>query len=174
MEGLVARTQKEEDRVLSTEEKELVVKTRHPALKELSDGELSDVIKRLREKRDRAQSIAQRQRREMRGKAAPQGTKPASDDTGTRGKREMLAAAVKRANSERARRETRSARGDLVANAHKALDMKRRAQKTAPEHPGSRTADEGMRPIPDTEVAPSGAFGNEGERPVLERSHKVR
>jgi len=31
-----------------------------------------------------------------------------------------------------------------------------------------------MQPIPNTGIAPSGALGAEGHRPVLERSRKVR
>lgn len=55
----------------------------------------------------------------------------------------------------------------------KAMDLKSKA--TEQPHPESgKTADEGMNPTPRTGIAPSGAFGAEGQRPVLERSHKVR
>ena len=74
----------------------------------------------------------------------------------------------------RRRRDDRSTRvrGQLQANARNALAMKRSRSKQ--ESPSSRTAGEGMRSIPNTGIAPSGAFNQEGHRPVLERSRKVR
>ncbi len=59
------------------------------------------------------------------------------------------------------------------AQAAKAMDLKSAAP--APQHPASEpTANEGMTDTHDTTIAPSGAFGAEGQRPVLERSRKVR
>ncbi len=63
---------------------------------------------------------------------------------------------------------------DQVAIAERALAMKQEADPKAPKPPESRTANEGMRPIANTEIAPSGALNQEGHRPVLERSRKVR
>jgi hypothetical protein len=100
----VSRSRKEEERFLSKDEQEFVAKSHHPEMKELSDSDLSDLVTRLRERRDRARDIAQRQRREMRGKAAPAGAKQASDNTGTREKAAVIAAALKRVNKERERR----------------------------------------------------------------------
>lgn len=55
----------------------------------------------------------------------------------------------------------------------KAMDLKSKAMEQP--HPDSgQTSDEGMNPTPRAGIAPSGAFGAEGQRPVLERSHKVR
>ena len=70
-------------------------------------------------------------------------------------------------------RHRRKGRSDLMANARRAL-ASRRAVESAPPYPGSTTAHEGMRPLPNTAVAPSGALNAEGHRPVLERSRKVR
>ncbi|WP_339913908.1 hypothetical protein [uncultured Brevundimonas sp.] len=57
--------------------------------------------------------------------------------------------------------------------AEKAMALKARAPE--PTHPDSgRTADDGMTATPRAGIAPSGAFGAEGQRPVLERSRKVR
>jgi len=59
------------------------------------------------------------------------------------------------------------------AFASKAMDLKKAAQE--PHHPSSeRTAHDGMNDTPNTDIAPSGAFNAEGQRPVLERSRKVR
>ena len=61
----------------------------------------------------------------------------------------------------------------LMANARRALAMKE-ANRSEPDYPTSRTAGEGMRPLPNRDIAPSGALDQEGQRPVLERSRKVR
>jgi len=57
--------------------------------------------------------------------------------------------------------------------ADKAMALKSGADAPAHPDPG-QTADEGMNPTPRAGIAPSGAFGAEGQRPVLERSRKVR
>ena len=44
----------------------------------LDSAGLCDLVRRVRERRDRARDIASRQRREMRGKAAPAGAQPAT------------------------------------------------------------------------------------------------
>lgn len=59
------------------------------------------------------------------------------------------------------------------AEAEKALKLKSEATPEPHPDPG-RTADEGMQPTNEREVAPSGALDAEGHRPVLERSRKVR
>ena len=55
----------------------------------------------------------------------------------------------------------------------KACEMKKDAGPEAhiPEH---QTADEGMKPLPNKGIAPSGALNAEGNTPVLSRSHGVR
>jgi hypothetical protein len=100
----VSLSRKEEERFLSKDEQEFVAKSHYPELRGLSHSELSDLVARLRERRDRARDISQRQRREMRGKAAPAGAKASADNTGTREKMTVLAAALKRVNKERERR----------------------------------------------------------------------
>ena len=57
--------------------------------------------------------------------------------------------------------------------ATKAMELK--AAAPAPHHPSAnRTSGDGMNNLPNGKIAPSGAFGAEGQRPVLERSRKVR
>lgn len=59
------------------------------------------------------------------------------------------------------------------APAAKAMKLKQSAPE--PHHPASGpTAHEGMNDTPNPRIAPSGAFDAEGQRPVLERSRKVR
>lgn len=66
-------------------------------------------------------------------------------------------------------------------DAPKQTDLAAKAKKLkedgvqAPDHPdGGRQSNEGMVSKPHTDQAPSGAFHAEGQRPVLERSRKVR
>ncbi len=158
-----------EARLLTADEAELVGQTHHPRIQSIGDGDLLDLLRRLRERRDRARGIAQRQRREMRGRAAPSGTRPASDDAGSREKAALLAAAVKRANKEHERRRAQGARGGLVANARRALAMKQAAGDPAANRPTSRTASEGMNPVPNEAEAPSGALRQEGQEIAMRR-----
>lgn len=59
------------------------------------------------------------------------------------------------------------------AHAERAMELKAKAATPDTPPPG-RTPGEGMAPHPNAGIAPSGAFGAEGQRPVLERSRKVR
>lgn len=59
------------------------------------------------------------------------------------------------------------------AEAKRAMELKCTAQAAPHPSPG-QTANEGMNPTPNATIAPSGAFDAEGQRPVLERSRKVR
>ena len=72
----MAITRKQEERALSTDERELVEKSRPPALRSLTDAQLATLVKRMRVGRDKARTVAERQRREMRGKATARGAKP--------------------------------------------------------------------------------------------------
>lgn len=70
-------------------------------------------------------------------------------------------------------KETTAAPAAQEAQAAKAMELKQAAPE--PQHPASeRTAHEGMNDTPNQKIAPSGAFDAEGQRPVLERSRKVR
>ena len=106
----MAITQKEEARALDAEERDLVQKSHHPALQELSDQDLADLVKLVRERRDKAKTQANQRRREMRGKAAPRGATPSTSDEGSKTKLAVLAMAVRRLNSERERRRRMMAR----------------------------------------------------------------
>jgi hypothetical protein len=140
-------TRKQEERFLSAEERELVERTHHPAIAGLPDDELANLRKLVRERRDRATGISRRQRREMRGKAAPKGAAPASGNEGSMMKVGLLAQAMKRLNRESSRRQKISARSELTVNMRKALAMKRAAAK--PKRPASRTAGKGMADNPN-------------------------
>lgn len=95
-------SRREEDRVLDKSEKELVDQSRHPALAELNDKDLSQLVKLLRERRDRARDIARTQRRNVRGKTDAQvGEGP---ERGNKLKMSVLAQALQRASKESKRR----------------------------------------------------------------------
>ncbi len=128
----MAITKKQEERALSADEKELVGMSGVRASRSLTDAELSRLVKRLRTKRDRAKTVAERQRRELRGKARPRGATPAKDDDGSKVKLEVLSAALARLDTETARRAQVKAKALLVANAKKALALKQQAKTAKP------------------------------------------
>lgn len=92
-----------EKRLLTADEFETVSRTHYPEIRELSRKGLTDLVRRLRDHRDKARDTARQQRREMRGKSEPRGGAPAADNTGTARKGEIFAGAVKRLNREIAR-----------------------------------------------------------------------
>ncbi len=137
---------RDEVRALSNDELELVVKTHIPLILDLSDAELGDLIKQMREKRKRARDISNRQRREMRGKAERPGAASAKDNAGTKNKAAVLAGALKRLNNEKERRERQSDKPEQVRIAKKALQLKR-ANGKGHSGPTYRTASKGMRNV---------------------------
>jgi hypothetical protein len=140
----MSMTRKQEERLLTTDENDLVAQSHQPALSELPDDEVAKIEKLLRERRDRAQALANKARREMRGKK--RSASPPSDDTGSKLKAAALAAAVQRVNKERSRRRVNAAREEMIANARRALEL-RQASGEAASRPGSRTAGKGMKRI---------------------------
>jgi len=143
----MAISRKDEARFLDKDEAALVEKSRHPEIGNLDDKALASTIKLIRERRDRAREIGQRQRREMRGKARPQGAKAAGDNAGTKQKMAVLAQALKRLNSEQTRRREHSARNATASGMKRAMETK--AAATAPKRPKSKTADRGMKSVPN-------------------------
>lgn len=143
----MAISRKQEERLLTEDEWHLVRKSHHPAVQDLSDADLSDLVKQVRERRDRSQSEAHRQRREMRGKAEPKGMKPTRKDTGTRAKLEILAMSMRRLNGEHARRRKMLGRIQLVENMRAALKLKNRTKIERDAAFNSRQAHAGMHSI---------------------------
>ncbi|MGO9816605.1 MAG: hypothetical protein ACLPJJ_07150 [Acidocella sp.] len=89
-----------EARLSTEDERTDVDASRYPQILELSRQDLAALVKRLREQRDRAQTISRQQQREMRGKAEARGAAPSRDNLGTIQKAQVLAQAIKRANKE--------------------------------------------------------------------------
>lgn len=135
-----------EARLLTAAELEVVNATRPPAIEQASDEQLKVLAQRLRRARDRAKDIGARQKREMRGKADPRGTKPTRDNTGTLAKAQVLGEAIERVEEELSRRENLTTATTTQADLSRhALELK--LSHPAPPHPGSgRSASEGMKP----------------------------
>ncbi|WP_454914740.1 hypothetical protein [Xanthobacter sediminis] len=130
----MAHTRKTELRLLTDTEMEFVAKARHPVLAELSDADLHALITHLRSHRERALTIANNQRRALRGKGArhPGGrgeTTFEQADSGNRQKASVLTDALTRARREATRRQAEAARAALMENAHRALELKRDAKR---------------------------------------------
>jgi hypothetical protein len=142
----MAITRKEEERALSKDERELVERSHHPVLQEISDADLSSLVKLVRERREKATDLAKQRRREMRGKGSPKGSAPSTSDEGSKLKAEVLAMAMRRLNKEVERRRRMAASVSLVENARNALLMKQEGGETGPDF-NSRHAHKGMRSI---------------------------
>lgn len=132
-----------ERRALSNAEFDLVRQTRHPAVRGLSRDQLDNVVRRLREQRDRVRDISRRQRRELRGKSEPRGAVAASDDSGSRLKAQVLANALTRAKDELARHAQAGKRARHTGFMREALDRKRARVLHHPD-PG-QTPGQGMQ-----------------------------
>ena len=128
----MAITKKQEVRALTAGERELVSKTSGRAVKSLTDTQLASLVKLVRTRRDKARTVAERQRRELRGKAAPRGATPPKADDGSRLKLTVLATALDKLNAETSRRRTVTAKTSLVASAKKALALKQKAKTAKP------------------------------------------
>lgn len=147
----MAITRKEEARALNAEERELIEKSHHPLLQEVSDSELSQLAKLLRDRRSKARDLAHQRRREMRGKSAARGAQASKADEGSHLKVSVLAMAMRRINAEVDRRRSMSASNALIANAQKALATKKANEK--PDNSfNTRHARHGMRNIPNEKV----------------------
>ena len=138
------KSPKQEARALSADERELVAKSRPPALQSLTDTQLATLLKRTRERRNRARTVADRQRRELRGKARARGAMPSKADEGSRLKLSVLTTALERLDAETQRRRRVKAKTSLVATARKALALKQKAGR-APSPSASRSASTGTR-----------------------------
>lgn len=142
----MAISRKQEARALDDAEYDLVEKSHQPAIQNLSDKDLNDLVKNLRERRDKAQTRAHQRRREMRGKGKARGASPSKTDEGSQVKLAVLAMAMRRTNAEVQRRRQLAAQIALMENARKALALKGgTAKKTADFN--TRHARQGMRSV---------------------------
>ncbi|MEP9350184.1 hypothetical protein [Xanthobacter sp. KR7-225] len=157
----MAHPRKTEQRVLTADELGFVEQTRQPAIAMLDDADLHALVRHLRDRRERALTIANNQRRAMRGKGGRGAAAYDRADGGNRQKASVLNDALTRAVREVKRREAEASRAELVANAHRALELKRDA-KRATRPANLPRANEGMRAKARTRVDAIGAAGEAG------------
>jgi hypothetical protein len=143
----MAISRKEEARALNADERELVEKSHHPEIQHLSDAELNDLMRLMRDRRDKAQTDVFRRRREIRGKGVPKGAKPVTGDAGSRTKLAVLSMAMRRVNGEVQRRQQLAASLQQVENARHALAMKKQAAETKEGDFNTRHAHSGLRAV---------------------------
>src|SRR3954467_11413339 len=108
---------RQQERALSADERDLVAKSRPPAVRSLTDAALTGLVKLTRARRDRARAVAERQRCEIRGKARARGATPIKADEGSRLKLAVLSDALSRLDAETKRRRRNEAKMSLVASA---------------------------------------------------------
>lgn len=167
-------------RLLDQEEAKLVETARRADLDQIGQTELNDTLQRLRERRDRARDLANRQQREARGKADPSGVTPAARNDGTEGKAHVLGLALELVTQERQRRAEGAADAPTQRDlAERAMALKQAGHEASamledgsPLHPEDPEADPGKGDLADKarKIAPSGALDHAGELPSRERS----
>lgn len=165
----MAVTRKEEERALNKDELEVVNLTRHPEIQDKADEELIAIQRRLREFRNKARTLFNQKRREIRGKASPRGHEPAKSDAGSGLKLSVISMALRRVNSEIQRRNEFSRNHSLVENAQKALELKQHSEKHKIPF-NTRSANLGIRNIPDTKVV---SLINPSERGRLRKASAI-
>lgn len=135
----------QQQRALDADEFARIEATLHPAITKMSDKDLGEALGWLRERRDRAQQLANRQRRAVRGKSdRPEGFDQA--DAGNRQKASILGEAVSRLNKERTRRAGQAKREAMVESAREALGARQAAKPRTRPNPG-RTPGTGVKPV---------------------------
>ena len=144
--------------ILSYDEHGIVLRSHHPEIYEAGVDDLKALRQRLRDMRDKEGTLARAKRREARGKGPPRGQSFPGTAEHARQRKQVFAAALKRANRELYRMEKLEARAAHIEAARLALAMRRAAQ--FPAHPpAGDTPSEGMHPLPSrrrrTRVAPA-------------------
>ena len=109
----MATKNRNDRRLLSKDEQELVAQTRQPTIKGLSDLDLADLVKSLRKCHGQAQETSRFSQRKLPRQARTIGSAATPDNGASRPKLTLLVAAVKRANKEIQRRFVASARTEL-------------------------------------------------------------
>ena len=144
--------------ILSYDEHGVILGSHHPEIYEAGLDDLKSLRQRLRDMRDKENTLARAKRREARGKGQPRGQSlPGTAEHPLQRKR-VFAAALKRVNREIHRMEKLEARTEHIEAARRALAMRRAAQ--FPLRPQAEdTPSGGMHRLPSqwrrTRVAPA-------------------
>lgn len=148
------------DRALDRNEAELVAQAASAG--DHTDRELTELIRKLRARRDRVQRMIRTRARSAQKKGETQ------VDTGAREKKAQLVGAIEAVDTEIKRRKSPGFEArQATQNLREAVDRKDEAHRSGD---GYRTADTGPVEIPNEQIPPSGAFHAEGHRPALGRS----
>lgn len=145
---------RQERSLFSFEEFEPILKTHHPFVGELEAEELVALRSQLRDRRDRERTHARDRRRESRGKGPARGGSVPGTHEHPQRRKQVVAAALKRVNTELVRREKIEARSENVEAARRALAMHRAARFR--HHPTAEVfaKDDRMRALPGRKRRP--------------------
>jgi hypothetical protein len=133
--------------LLSHEEYETIRLTHHPAIYDIEAAELEAMRPRLRKMRDKERTLSRHKQREGRGKADARGASFPGNAEHASQRKQIFAAALKRANNELRRLHDLAARTANVEAARKALALHRAANFATYPTAGA-TASEGVVPKP--------------------------
>lgn len=135
-----------ERRLLAEDERESVARSHYPAVRDLAREELVQLVRWLRERRNRARDIVRERRRGHRDMVPPPGAALAvpNERRGLPAKKQVFAQALKRVNSRIKRLLAAEARERNTACLRDALERRRAAPVHHPE--SGWTAGRGMRP----------------------------
>src|SRR5262252_3973885 len=133
--------------ILSYDEHEVILHSHHPEIYEAGLDDLKALRQRLRDMRDKENTLARAKRREARGKGPPRGQSLPGTAEHPLQRKQVFAAALKRVNKEIHRMEKLEARTAHIEAARRALAMHRAAQ--FPPHPqAGDTPRGGLHPLP--------------------------
>jgi len=143
----MAMSCKLERSLVSHEEYDVIRTSHHPEIYDLNLPDLEKLRGRLKQMRDKEQTLARQKQRERRGKAEPRGASFPGTSEQPMKRQQIFAKALKRLNNEIKRTRYLEARAANVDAARRALAMRRAANFSV--HPAAGdTANEGMTPRP--------------------------
>lgn len=146
----MAITRKEEQRLLSNDETEMMEQTRHPQLAQLDPEALRSLAFRLRAQHNRARDLVREARRVSKGKSEARGASAWPDRLLE--KKQVFAGGLRRVNAQFARVADSRRKQRNTDALRDALERRRAAQ---PHHPqAGRHAKRGMRDISHTPAHP--------------------
>ncbi|MFN3370129.1 MAG: hypothetical protein ACK4Z0_01210 [Sphingomonadaceae bacterium] len=134
-----------EKSLLDHEEWTLVERTHLPALKALSEAELSETGRRLRGLHDKQRDLARAKRRIARGKAEPRGGSFPGTEDRPRQRKQVFAQALKRVNGEFERRRAHVSRQQMIDAQRRVLEARAAGGSNRPAN--TRTARTGATPV---------------------------
>jgi hypothetical protein len=138
---------KRERSLVSHEEYDAIRASHHPDIYDLDLSDLEKLRGRLKQMRDKEQTLARQKQRERRGKAEPRGGSFPGTTEQPMKRQQVFAHALRRLNKEIKRTRHLEARAANVDAARRALAMRRAANFSVRPAAGD-TANEGMNPLP--------------------------